>query len=323
MASIITTNSRSIWNFLKSQGLSEYGVAGLMGNLYAESGLSPINLENTANAKLKITDEEYTAEVDNGSYLNFVYDSYGYGLAQWTWHTRKKSLYDFTKSLKVSVGDLNGQLKYLMYELKGSYANLFNTLKTTTSIKEASDAVLVGFERPADMSNRVKNLRAQYGQQFYDYFCTKKQITVNTPKYIEYTIVAGDTLWAISNRFSVSISDIVKNNQEVVPTKETTIYPGQVLHIPVSSSYTDKSNSDNKTIEETKNNNNETAKIEKEINDKVSNIIKDTNNNSDTSSSNDSSINKNNTKNNRVVHRHVNRKSILDLFADKFKFFNR
>lgn len=316
MASIITTNSRSIWNFLKSQGLSEYGVAGLMGNLYAESGLSPINLENTANAKLKITDEEYTADVDNGSYLNFVYDSYGYGLAQWTWHTRKKSLYDFTKSLKVSVGDLNGQLRYLMYELKGSYANLFNILKTTTSVKEASDAVLVGFERPADMSDRVKNLRAQYGQQFYDYFCTKKSATDNIPKYIEYTIVAGDTLWAISNKYSVSISDIVKNNQEVVPTKETTIYPGQVLHIPISSAYHDKSNTINKNEE--KSNNDETSRIEKEINDKVSEVVKDTsNNNSNTSSSNNFNSNKNN-----KIH-HVNKKSILDLFADKFKFFNR
>ncbi|MBR2506768.1 MAG: hypothetical protein IKB70_07625 [Bacilli bacterium] len=28
-----------IWNYLKSAGFNDYGVAGLMGNLYAESGL--------------------------------------------------------------------------------------------------------------------------------------------------------------------------------------------------------------------------------------------------------------------------------------------
>lgn len=37
----------AIWNYLKSQGLSDCGVAGLMGNLYAESGLNPRNLQNS------------------------------------------------------------------------------------------------------------------------------------------------------------------------------------------------------------------------------------------------------------------------------------
>ena len=33
-----------IWNFLKEKIINEYGAAGLMGNLYAESGLNPLNL---------------------------------------------------------------------------------------------------------------------------------------------------------------------------------------------------------------------------------------------------------------------------------------
>jgi len=59
-----------------------YGVAGLMGNLYAESGLRSNNLQNTYEKTLGMTDEKYTAMVDNGSYTNFVHDSAGYGLAQ-------------------------------------------------------------------------------------------------------------------------------------------------------------------------------------------------------------------------------------------------
>lgn len=38
-------NEEKIWKFLKSKGFTDFGVAGLMGNLYAESGLSPINLQ--------------------------------------------------------------------------------------------------------------------------------------------------------------------------------------------------------------------------------------------------------------------------------------
>lgn len=57
-----------IWRYLKSAGLNDFGVAGLMGNLFAESGLNPKNLQNTYEKKLGMTDEEYTAAVDSGSY---------------------------------------------------------------------------------------------------------------------------------------------------------------------------------------------------------------------------------------------------------------
>ena len=40
-------NEEKIWNFLTGKGLNSYGAAGLMGNLFAESGLNPHNLQNT------------------------------------------------------------------------------------------------------------------------------------------------------------------------------------------------------------------------------------------------------------------------------------
>lgn len=85
----VTAQPEKIWKYLKAQGFTDYGVAGLMGNLYAESGLIPNNLENTYSTKLGLSDSEYTAKVDNGTYTNFVKDSAGYGLAQWTYWTRK------------------------------------------------------------------------------------------------------------------------------------------------------------------------------------------------------------------------------------------
>ena len=83
------TTEEKIWSYLKEQGLSDAGAAGLMGNLYAESGLSPTNLQNTYEKKLGYTDVTYTAAVDSGAYTNFVRDSAGYGLAQWTYWSRK------------------------------------------------------------------------------------------------------------------------------------------------------------------------------------------------------------------------------------------
>lgn len=52
-----------------------------MGNLYAESGLSPTAMENSYKKKLGLNDETYTKSVDNNTYFNFIKDSVGYGLA--------------------------------------------------------------------------------------------------------------------------------------------------------------------------------------------------------------------------------------------------
>lgn len=75
------TTEEKIWNFLLDNIKNEYAVAGVMGNLYAESALKPNNLQNTFEKKLKMTDEEYTSAVDNGTYDNFINDKAGYGLA--------------------------------------------------------------------------------------------------------------------------------------------------------------------------------------------------------------------------------------------------
>lgn len=34
-------NEKVIWDHFKAKGLNDFGIAGLMGNLYAESGLLP------------------------------------------------------------------------------------------------------------------------------------------------------------------------------------------------------------------------------------------------------------------------------------------
>lgn len=159
-----------IWNYLKSQGLSDYGVAGLMGNLYAESGLNPKNLQNSYEKSLKYTDDTYTAAVDSGKYKNFVRDSAGYGLAQWTYWSRKQALLDHCKSVGASIGDLNAQLEFLIKELTNGYGGVLSTLRNASSILEASNAVLLNYERPADQSVAMQNRRASYGQGFYDKF---------------------------------------------------------------------------------------------------------------------------------------------------------
>lgn len=168
MALIGKNNEEKIWNFLIDKGLSTHGVAGLMGNLYAESGLNPMNLQNTYEKSLGFTDDTYTAAVNSGKYTNFVHDCAGYGLAQWTYYTRKEALLCCAKAAGTSIGDLETQLGFLYKELSSGYASLFATLKSTASVRAASDAVLTIYECPADMSERVKVQRANFGQKYLD-----------------------------------------------------------------------------------------------------------------------------------------------------------
>ena len=163
-----TTNAEKIWNFLIGKGLNACGAAGLMGNLYAESGLIPTNLQNTYEKSLGMTDAQYTAAVDAGTYTNFVRDSAGYGLAQWTYWSRKEALLKYVQAAKASIGDLETQLGFLWKELSESYASVLNTLKNATSVRQASDDVLTKFERPADQSETAKAKRASYGQKYFD-----------------------------------------------------------------------------------------------------------------------------------------------------------
>ena len=159
--------ARYIWNFLKGKGLNDYAVAGLMGNLYSESALRPNNLQNSFEKKLGMTDKGYTMAVNNGSYKNFIHDKAGYGLAQWTWWSRKQALLYFAQKKKASIDDLVMQLEFLWEELQ-AYTSVMRVLNKATSVKEASNAVLTGYEKPADQGNAVKNRRAEFGKGYFD-----------------------------------------------------------------------------------------------------------------------------------------------------------
>lgn len=178
------TNEEKIWNFLMSKLNNTYGVSGLMGNIYSESGLNPKNLQNNGNRILGMTDDEFTIAVDNGNYTNFVRDSYGYGICQWTYWNRKQNLLNYAKTCASSIGDLEMQLNFLVYELQTSYKSVWNKLLSSTSVRQASDIVLTEFEKPADQSENVKIKRASFGQVYYDKY--NKQHQIHSPQVTKY-----------------------------------------------------------------------------------------------------------------------------------------
>ena len=164
---------KHIWDFFKSKiSNNDYAVAALMGNIFAESSFVSNNLQQTYEKSLGYSDSSYTFSVDDGSYANFVKDSAGYGLVQWTYYTRKQSLLDFALSQNRSIGDLDMQLDFTWKELSEDFKNsVLTPILSAKSIREASDVVLIKFEAPAKKDEEATQaLRASYAQKYYDMF---------------------------------------------------------------------------------------------------------------------------------------------------------
>lgn len=163
---------KKIWDFLKSKGLNDFAVAGIMGNLRAESALSPINLQNSFEKKLGYNDKTYTQAVDKGTYNNFIHDGAGYGLAQWTYYSRKQGLLMYARSQNKSIGDLQMQLEFLWKEMQ-NYTTMMSELKSANTIRDASNSFLFRFERPANQGAGVQDARTNYGVTYYNKFSNK------------------------------------------------------------------------------------------------------------------------------------------------------
>ena len=153
---------KNIWTYIQNKLNNEYGTAGLMGNLYAESGLNSKNLQDTYAKKLGMTDSQYTSEVDKGLYDNFITDKAGYDLLE------------YSIKYNSSIGSLKMQLNFLFKELSELFPAVLKGLKTAKSIEEASNLVLLEFEKPADQSQSTKDKRIKYSQDFYNEFSENK-----------------------------------------------------------------------------------------------------------------------------------------------------
>ena len=161
----MTNNALLIYNQLRASGLSEAGALGLMGNWMAESGLEPGRLQGDFSQGRGYS-RAYTEGVVNGSIgrSQFGRDQKGYGLAQWTYYTRKEDLYDFWNGSGKALDDAGMQVSFAVQELSenGEYAGLWSVLKTTDDIWTAADKVCRLYERP--YYNNV-DARYQYALQ--------------------------------------------------------------------------------------------------------------------------------------------------------------
>lgn len=231
VAPVKENTEKIIWDFLKSKKLNNFAIAGIMGNLYGESKLNSKNLQESFEKKLKHTDESYTAAVDSGVYTNFIKDGAGYGLAQWTFWNRKKGLLDLANAKKTSIGDLSTQLEYLWTELC-KYQNTMSILKNAKSIQEASNIVLLDYERPANKGIEVQMLRVKYSTLFYNMFVnngsSSQQADGTSFKPYLVRIIASEVSYHSGPGTNYKVSGKVVKNQAFTIVGESS-GPGALL----------------------------------------------------------------------------------------------
>lgn len=141
-----------IWKRCREAGMTDAGAAGVLGNVQAESGFVPNNVEN----RCRMSDAEYTALVDAGKYKDFETDEgkyYGYGLFQHTFPSRKHELLQMARERGVSISDPDVQIDLMLRELPRDYPATWALLRSTQSADDAAKCFMLNFEKPADQSD--------------------------------------------------------------------------------------------------------------------------------------------------------------------------
>ena len=161
-------SKQSIWTYFKNQGFSDEAVAALMGNFESESNCEACRVQGDFSPN-RDTSKDYARQVNGGSIsaYQFVHDSKGWGLAQWTYFSRKQALLEFCWNRGAGIEDEQAQCAFVIQELQSDFPSLLNILQTSKDMKQMSDLICRSYENPA-----VKNYDARHAeaQKIYNQF---------------------------------------------------------------------------------------------------------------------------------------------------------
>lgn len=149
---------QTIYDTLRSCGLTQAAALGMLGNWYCESNCEPQRVQGDFSPYRSIS-KQYVSDITTGkiSRDQFAHDQKGFGLAQWTYFSRKYALYDYWKTSGRTLDDPVLQTVFAMTELFDDFPGLLRFLQTTSDIYTATSRICREFERPA-----VNNIDARF-----------------------------------------------------------------------------------------------------------------------------------------------------------------
>ena len=158
--------TRQAMEYFQSSGnMTKAGAAGLSGNLLSESGMDPLSVE----IKDGVDPEDYRERLLNHTMSrdDFISDGVGFGIAQWTWQTRKAALWDYAESQGKDVTDFGVQLEFLLKEMQEEHKDLYSYLQEVQDKDEATDQIMEKYEGPAVQDDTERARRRGYTEHAY------------------------------------------------------------------------------------------------------------------------------------------------------------
>lgn len=159
-----STNKAKVWNLLlqkgASIGLGPAQVAGLMGNMDAETGS---------------TFDPGIIEKSGGG---------GYGLVQWT-ASRRTNIENFAKENGKAPDDLEMQIDFVIKELTGPFkSSTLDPIVKINDVREITKIIMKYYESPANQSTEAQDDRANRAEAIYNEFqnsSSAENVTNPTP----------------------------------------------------------------------------------------------------------------------------------------------
>lgn len=150
-------SAQTIFEQLRKAGCTVTGALALMGNWECESNLEACRVQGDFTSGREKS-RYYAARIDGGD-ESVIYDGKGWGLAQWTYHTRKSALIQFCRRKGVSVADEAAQVDFAVSEMQTGYKTLWADLTTCNEedLYKATELVCRQYEAPA-----YCNVQARY-----------------------------------------------------------------------------------------------------------------------------------------------------------------
>ncbi|MCL2559731.1 MAG: phage tail tip lysozyme [Turicibacter sp.] len=223
MSSEQVENAQFIYDFFRGQGWTSQSIAGMLGNIQAESAI--------------------IADIDERS------GGGGYGIVQWT---PKSKLVDWASARNLNHRELLVQCKRIIWEVENNYQfyatatypmNFKEFTKSTKDPAHLAMVFLYNYERPYDLNQPQ---RGTYASAWFDILTTrggtanidtgntgssstnKNQTTSSSNTY---TVKSGDTLSAIAQKHGTTVATLQSLNNI---KNANVIIVGQVLKLPAS-----------------------------------------------------------------------------------------
>jgi hypothetical protein len=152
-------NAEKVWNYMLSAGYSPEQVAGVLGNMEAESGVNPRRVQGTP--------------TPSGDRDNPPSGDIGYGIVQWTPGSK---LYPYSRYTNKPVNDLGFQLQMLTAQLAGDKNTQAaekaagDSLKKQGSIESATISFLQEYERARNTGTDAQQKRIGFAKKYYQQF---------------------------------------------------------------------------------------------------------------------------------------------------------